>query len=132
MCAIYREMRFVCLKKRKMNETSNTYSSPFAAANERFDQAAQGWQSLSVRRTTSFLDIQKEVAGEVMYDPNQAYTTTSPVDNDDREHPDGDYTPTGQLKPGSPIGDMLLPMMAMALIYLVVKLLRKRKTSQAL
>ena len=114
-----------------MNETSNTYSSPFAAANERFDQTAQGWQSLSVRRTTSFLDIQKEVAGEVMYDPNQVYTTTS-VDNDDREHPDGDYTPTGQLKPGSPIGDMLLPMMAMTLIYLVVKLLRKRKTSQAL
>ena len=127
----FRENAICLFEKRKMNETSNTYSSPFAAANERFDQTAQGWQSLSVRRTTSFLDIQKEVAGEVMYDPNQVYTTTS-VDNDDREHPDGDYTPTGQLKPGSPIGDMLLPMMAMILIYLVVKLLRKRKTSQAL
>lgn len=114
-----------------MNETSNTYYSPFDAANERFDQAAQGWQSLSVRRTTSFLDIQKEVAGEVMYDPNQVYTTTS-VDNDDREHPDGDYTPTGQLKPGSPIGDMLLPMMAMAVIYFFVKLFRNRKTSHTL
>ena len=127
----FRENAICLFEKRKMNETSNTYSSPFAAANERFDQTAQGWQSLSVRRTTSFLDIQKEVAGEVMYDPNQVYTTTS-VDNDDREHPDGDYTPTGQLKPGSPIGYMLLPMMAMILIYLVVKLLRKRKTSQAL
>lgn len=128
----YLSRNAICLfEKRKMNETSNTYSSPFAAANERFDQAAQGWQSLSVRRTTSFLEIQKEVVGEVMYDPNQVYTTTS-VDNDDREYPDGDYTPTGQLKPGSPIGDMLLPMMAMTLIYLVVKLLRKRKTSQAL
>ena len=128
----YLSRNAICLfEKKKMNETVFTYSSPFAAANERFDQAAQGWQSLSVRRTTSFLDIQKEVAGEVMYDPNQVYTTTS-VDNDDREHPDGDYTPTGQLKPGSPMGDMLLPMMAMAVIYLVVKLLRKRKTSQIL
>jgi hypothetical protein len=114
-----------------MNETSNTYYSPFDAANERFDQAAQGWQSLSVRRTTSFVNIQKEVAGEVMYDPNQVYTTT-PVDNEDREYPDGDYTPTGQLKPGSPIGDMLLPMMAMALIYFFVKLFRNRKTSHTL
>ena len=37
--------------------------------------------------------------------------------------------PTGQLVP---VGDMLLPMLVIALGYIVVKLFRNRKTSQAL
>lgn len=43
----------------------------------------------------------------------------------------GEETPpaTGELVP---VGDMLLPMLAMAVVYVVVKFFRKRKISKAL
>lgn len=38
----------------------------------------------------------------------------------------------GEYLEGSPIGDMLLPMLAMTLIYVISKIFRNRKTSQDL
>ena len=50
-----------------------------------------------------------------------------PVDNDDTEDPTGDgYDPTN---PQLPLGDALLPLMLMALVYMVIRVRRKRQVA---
>ena len=104
-----------------------------------------GWSSLSTTKTASFSSIQNEVIQTVTYSPGHTYKAYNP--NEDaqtlyteqphgprrsREEETPDGSSTGQLYPGSPIGDMLLPLLAMAAAYIIVKLFRNRKTSQTL
>ena len=108
-----------------------------------------GWSSLSTTKTASFSAIQKEVVQTVTYSPGHTYKAYNPVEEASQtlytEQPQGPRrsnsrpgvpgdngeTPpaTGQLLP---VGDMLLPLLAMAAAYIIVKLFRNRKTSQAL
>ena len=93
-----------------------------------FSSTQRGQSSYSVKRTTSFSDIHQEIAQSVsdVYSAALMSETTSPG-------PPGPGGPAiGEDKPGSPVGDMLLPMLVIALGYVVVKLFRNRKTSQAL
>ena len=108
-----------------------------------------GWSSLSTTKTASFSAIQKEVSLSVTSSPGHTYKAYNPAEaatqslfteqpgnprrNSERDDQlDDSNTSTGQLKPGSPVGDMLLPMLVITVIYIIVKLLRKHKTSQAL
>lgn len=107
-----------------------------------------GWSSLSTTKTASFSTIQQEVIQTVTYSPGHTYKAYNPNEaaqtlyteqpgnprrNSERDDQlDDTNTSTGQLKPGSPVGDMLLPMLVITVIYIIVKLLRKHKTSQAL
>ncbi len=109
-------------------------------------QSTGGWSSLSVQRTTSFTGIHQEVSQTVSYSSGHTYKAYNPAEaatqslfteqpqgprrSREEETPDG--SSTGQLYPGSPIGDMLLPLLAMAAAYIIIKLFRNRKTSQAL
>lgn len=87
-------------------------------------------------KTTSFMSIHQEVAQTLLTNQEEAYSSSSIFTsrrNSDREDQlDDSNTATGQEKPGSPVGDMLLPMLVMALVYVVVKLFRNRKTTQVL
>lgn len=104
----------------------------------------EGWNSLSVTRTTSFSSIQKEVISSVSFDTKPTYQAFTSVEEPNYFYselsgprrtqgrpgvPGGDTPPTGQLMP---VGDMLIPMLVIALGYIVVKLFRNRKTSKAL
>ena len=81
-------------------------------------------------RTTSFASIHQEVAQELSNPQWTAEITSGPRR---APGPNGGNTPAiGEDLPGSPVGDMLLPMLVIALGYIVVKLFRNRKTSQAL
>lgn len=105
-----------------------------------------GWNSLSTTKTASFSTIQKEINQAVTYSPGHTYKVYNPAEAafqtlyTEQPHgprrtpgPNGGDTPAiGEDKPGSPVGDMLLPMLVIALGYIVVKLFRNRKTSQAL
>ena len=108
-----------------------------------------GWSSLSTTKTASFSSIQNEVIQTVTYSPGHTYKAYNPAEaatqslfteqpgsprrNSERDDQlDDTNTSTGQLKPGSPVGDMLLPMLVITVIYIIVKLLRQHKTSQAL
>jgi hypothetical protein len=105
-----------------------------------------GWSSLSTTKTASFSTIQKEVVQTVAYSPGHTYKAYNPAEAAAQtlytEQPNGprrsreEETPagssTGQLYPVSPVGDMLLPLLAMAAAYIIVKLFRNRKTSQTL
>lgn len=138
----YLSRNAICLfEKKKMNETVFTYSSPFASSNSRHTstQTFEGWNSLSVSRTTSFQTIQNEVYQSVIitndqYSSQENEAVAGPRRNSSR--PGVPTTGNGETPPATgeliPIGDMLLPMIVMAMIYLVVKLMRKHKTSQAL
>ncbi len=100
----------------------------------------EGWNSLSVTRTTSFSTIQKEVISSVSFDNKPTYQAFTPIESPAEflytEH-SGPRRSSGR-GPGTeatgevPIGDMLLPLLAMAAAYIIVKLFRNRKTSQAL
>ena len=105
----------------------------------------EGWNSLSVTRTTSFSTIQKEVISSVSFDNKPTYQAFTPIESPAEffyselsgprraPGPNGGNTPAiGEDLPGSPVGDMLIPMLVIALGYIVVKLFRNRKTSQAL
>lgn len=96
----------------------------------------QGVESYSVKRTTSFSSIHKEVSHSLFNEPtlvsSSSSTFTSRRNSDREDQLDDTHTATGQEKPGSPMGDMLLPMLVMALVYVVVKLFRNRKTTQVL
>lgn len=81
-------------------------------------------------KTTSFTSIHQEVAQELSNPQWTAEITSGPRRARGEETPDG--SATGQLNPGSPVGDMLLPLLAMAAAYIIVKLFRNCKTSQAL
>lgn len=104
-----------------------------------------GWSSLSTTKTASFSAIQKEVSLSVTSSPGHTYKAYNPVEAATQalytEQPQGPRrsrpnTPggsaTGQEEFGSPVGDMLLPLLAMAAAYMIIKLFRNRKTSQAL
>lgn len=92
--------------------------------------------SYSVKRTASFIDISSEiiegysiVPAISLYDTGEASSSGRPgipiPGGGTGENP----PPTGQLMP---VGDMILPMLVIALGYVVVRFFRNRKTSQAL
>ena len=120
---------------------TNPYSNPGIQSgfNQGLNSSTGGWNSLSVKRTASFSAIQQETFSEVSYTPGASYAPYNPLEEQgirtrynsrEEETPEGEAT--GQLGNDSPVGDMLLPLLAMAVIYVFVKLLRNRKTSQAL
>ena len=84
--------------------------------------------SYSVKGTTSFSSIHKDVSQTIYYSTLQVYSA-APASTG---APGPGGPAIGEDEFGSPIGDMLLPMLAIALGYIVVKLFRNRKTSQAL
>ena len=102
-----------------------------------------GWSSLSTTKTASFSAIQKEVVQTVTYSPGYTYKAYNPAEAATQslftEQPHGPRRSRGENPGGNavgdntvPVGDMLLPLMAMAAVYLFVKLFRNCKTSQAL
>lgn len=82
--------------------------------------------SSATGKTTSFTSIHQEIAQELSNPQWTAEITSGPR----RIGPGGPAI--GEDEFGSPVGDMLLPMLVIALGYIVVKLFRNRKTSQAL
>ena len=100
-----------------------------------------GWSSLSTTKTASFSAIQKEVVQTVTYSPGHTYKAYNPAEAADQalytEQPHGPKRSRGEQQEGDatgevPVGDMLLPLLVMTLAYIIVKLFRNRKTSQAL
>lgn len=112
--------------------TGATYASP----------STGGWSSLSTTKTASFSSIQNEVIQTVTYSPGHTYKAYNPAEAAQTlytEQPNGprrtngrgdviDGPAVGQV----PVGDMLLPLLAMAASYIFVKLFRNHQTSQAL
>lgn len=83
--------------------------------------------SSATGKTTSFTAIHEDVSTNVIYFSTQPGSS--------RYHAPGrpgQNIPTDDPTGFMPIGDMLLPMLVMVLGYIVVKLFRNRKTSQAL
>ena len=99
-----------------------------------------GWSSLSTTKTASFSSIQNEVIQTVTYSPGHTYKAYNPNEAAQTlytEQPQGprrsnDRGPGTEATGEVPMGDMLIPMLMIALGYIVVKLFRNRKTSQAL
>ena len=102
-----------------------------------------GWSSLSTTKTASFSAIQKEVSLSVTSSPGHTYKAYNPAEEAAQtlytEQPNGPRRSRGENPGGNavgdntvPVGNMLLPLLAMAAIYIFVKLFRNRKTSQAL
>ena len=100
-----------------------------------------GWNSLSTTKTASFSTIQQEVIQTVTYSPGHTYKAYNPAEEAAQvlytEQPNGPRRAPGRGPGGDavgevPTGDMLIPMLVIALGYVVVKLFRNRKTSQAL
>ena len=81
--------------------------------------------STATGKTTSFTAIHQEVAQELS-NPQWTAEITSGPRRARGEQQEGDAT--GEV----PLGDMLLPLLAMAATYIIVKLFRNRKISQAL
>ena len=78
----------------------------------------------SVKGTTSFMAIHSEVSESVTV---QSAQPTIVHQRSSGRGPGGNSS--GML---TPAGDMLLPMLAMACVYVIFKLFRNRKTSQTL
>ena len=102
-----------------------------------------GWSSLSVTKTASFSTIQQEVIQTVTYSPGHTYQAYNPAQEAAQTlytvQPQGPRRSRGENPGGNavgdqtqPIGDMLLPLLAMAAAYIIVKLFRNRKTSTTL
>lgn len=101
-----------------------------------------GWSSLSTTKTASFSTIQQEVIQTVTYSPGHTYKAYNPNEAAQTlytEQPNGPRRSRGENPGGNavgdntvPVGDMLLPLLAMAAAYIIVKLLRNRKTSHTL
>ena len=102
-----------------------------------------GWSSLSTTKTASFSAIQKEVSISVTSSPGHTYKAYNPAEATTQslftEQPHGPRRSRGENPGGNavgdatiPVGDMLLPLLTMAAIYIFVKLFRNRKISQAL
>lgn len=111
--------------------SSKTFQSVGSGCTSAFGSNELGLSSYSVKRTTSFSSIHQEIAQSVSY----VYSST-PANETGGGRPgvptggNGDTPPPiGQLVP---VGDMIVPMLVIALGYVVVKLFRNRKTSQAL
>ena len=101
-----------------------------------------GWSSLSTTKTASFSSIQQEVIQTVTYSPGHTYKAYNPNEAAQTlytEQPQGPRRSRGE-NPGGPavgdasvpVGDMLLPLLAMAAAYIIVKLFRNHKTSHTL
>lgn len=102
--------------------------------------STSGWNSLSVKQTTSFTTIHQEVIQTVSTSPGYTYKAYNPAEvpaqalytvqpPSPRRNDRGPGTDAiGEV----PIGDILLPLLVMTLAYIIVKLFRNRKTSQAL
>lgn len=92
----------------------------------------------SIKRTTSFVAIQKDIS-----DQHLSITSSSTENNFGGGIPfpgtgtggtEPPYTPpTGELDPdhASPIGDVLLPLLLMAAIYVIRRFFRNRKHIQS-
>ena len=100
-----------------------------------------GWSSLSTTKNASFSAIQKEVIQTVSYSPGHTYKAYNPAEAATQslftEQPHGPRRSRGDQQEGPatgevPMGDILLPVLAMAAAYIIIKLFRNRKTSQAL
>ena len=100
-----------------------------------------GWSSLSTTKTASFATIQNETHQAVTYSPGHTYKAYNPAEAAAQalytEQPQGprrsnDRGPGTDATGEVPMGDMLLPLLAMAAAYIIVKLFRNSKTSQAL
>ena len=87
--------------------------------------------SYSVKKTASFTAIHKDISQSISYE--WAPVSLSAQSSEGGESGRGD-NPGGPVVGDQtvPVGDMLLPLLAMAAAYIVVKLFRNRKTSQAL
>lgn len=87
--------------------------------------AFHGYSSAySVKGTTSFTAIHSEVSESVTFQSTQPNIVQQ---RSSGRGPGGNSS--GML---TPAGDMLLPMLAMACVYVIFKLFRNRKTSQTL
>lgn len=102
-----------------------------------------GWSSLSVTKTASFSTIQQEVIQTVTYSPGHTYKAYNPAEAAAQTlytvQPQGPRRSRGENPGGNavgdqtqPIGDMLLPLLVMAVAYMIVKLFRNHKTSHTL
>lgn len=107
-----------------------------------------GWTSLSSKKTASFSTIQTEVIQTVTSAPGDTYEAYNPAElatqelysqlstGPRRSRPGIPTTGNEETPPATgellPLGDMIIPMILIALGYIVVKLFRNRKTSQAL
>lgn len=88
--------------------------------------------SYSIKRTTSFSAIHKDVSQSISYGFNPVYST-SPTSEGTGGSRRGDNPGGNSVGDQTvPVGDMLLPLLAMAAAYIIVNLFRNRKTSQAL
>lgn len=76
-------------------------------------------------KTTSFTSIHQEVAQELS-NPQWTSEVTSGPRRARGEQQEGDAT--GEV----PVGDMLLPLLAMSIAYIIIKLFRNHKTSNTL
>lgn len=103
--------------------------------------STSGWNSLSIKRTTSFTTIHQEVIQTVSTSPGYTYRAYNPAEALNGqlyiEQMSGPRRVRGDKQEGDatgemPVGDMLLPLLVMTLAYIIVKLFRNRKTSQAL
>ena len=75
-------------------------------------------------KTTSFTAIHEDVVQDMNVQLHSEITSKPRRVRGDQQEGDA----TGEV----PVGDMLLPLLAMAAAYIIVKLFRNRKTSQAL
>ena len=102
------------------------FNAPRAQVSRSDNSAAfHGYSSAySVKGTTSFMAIHSEVSESVTL---QSAQPTIVHQRSSGRGPGGNSS--GML---TPAGDMLLPMLAMACAYVIFKLFRNRKTSQAL
>ena len=103
-----------------------------------------GWSSLSTTKTASFSSIQQDVIQTVTYSPGHTYKAYNPAEAAQTlytEQPNGPRRTNGRGdNPGGnavgdatiPVGDMLLPLLTMAVAYMIVKLFRNHKTSHTL
>ena len=120
---------------------TNNYHSSQEGVHPCPSYSVQGWSSLSTTKTASFSTIQQEVSQSVTYSPRHTYKTYNPVEAVAQTlYTEQSHSPRrsrgeeqdGPVTGDQPLGDMLLPLLAMAAAYITVKLFRNRKTSQAL
>lgn len=111
--------------------SSKTFQSVGSGREVFFEPDWQGLNSYSVKRTTSFAAIHKDISQSISYE--WAPVSLSAQSSEGGESGRGD-NPGGPVVGDQtvPVGDMLLPLLAMAAAYIIVKLFRNRKTSQAL
>ena len=119
------------------NTHANASNSPFTVLTSdkevhSFSTSGIGYEHLEATGTGSFVSISQDI-GQYYTSIAECNTLTNalPRTNTTSDsgsgREDGDYT--GELLP---VGDMLLPMLAMACAYILTKIFRNRKISKAL